>query len=68
MTEQQDEVATRERDCDAKAAYLEWAAGTTGDSQLRKFCKQLSSEWLKEAQATKGIPAQPRAATPNEDG
>jgi len=34
MTEQQDEVETREQDCVAKAAYLEWAAGTTGDSQL----------------------------------
>ena len=70
MKEQQDGVETREQDCVAKAAYLEWAAGTTGDSQLSKFYKQLSSEWLKEAQATKGMPddPQPRAVTPNEDG
>lgn len=46
------------------------AAGTTGDSQLRKFHTQLSSEWLKDAQAMKGMPddPQPRAATPNEGG
>jgi hypothetical protein len=69
MTEQGDELKTREQDCVAKAAYLEWAAGTTGDSQLRKLYIQLSSEWLKEAHATKGMPDDPqsRAATTSED-
>ena len=56
MTEQQGEVEMREQDCVAKAACLEWAAGTIGDSQLRKFYTQVSSEWLKEAHATKGMP------------
>ena len=70
MKEQQDGVETREQDCVAKAAYLEWAAGTTGDGQLGKFYEQLSSEWLKGAQATKRVAhePQPRAITPNEDG
>ena len=70
MKEQQDGVETREQDCVAKAAYLEWAAGTTGDSQLRKLYIQLSSEWLKEAHVTKGMRDDPqsRAAMPSEDG
>jgi hypothetical protein len=49
-TEQQDEGERRAQNCLAKAAYLEWAATTTGDSQLRELYTKLSSEWLKEAQ------------------
>jgi hypothetical protein len=49
-TQQQDEVERRARDCLAKAAYLEWVASTTSDTQLKTTYTRLSFEWQKEAE------------------
>ena len=48
--QQEDEVERRAQGCLAKAAYCEWAASVTGDSQRKDFYRRLSSEWRKEAQ------------------